>query len=409
MKAKLTDIGIRSYQPHAAQYSIGDSACPGLCIRVTPKGVKTFAFAYRNKGTGKVAWLTLGRYPDVPLAQARELTNDARKTVAAGGIPLAAKARHVEAERQGMTYAKLVELYFDAHLSTLRTGRATRTSLQRIGRVYGWHERPLASITDDEAAIMLADIAIRRGKKAHANQTKHILHGMFKWAKQPGRKFVTINPFADLAAPGGTITPRDRFLSADEIRQVWRALDDPQALGIKPDAATALRLILVTAARPGMVRGMVGSELRDLTGPSLHGPHWTLPAERMKAKSAFITPLSGFAQELLRPHLKADPAAPLFDLPRYYLDHAAKLIVARLGMVRWTPHDLRRTAATILDRAGYSLEQIGAILAHTRKGVTAVYARWDKFDLRREMATVVEQSLRETLDGEPTTAIRAAA
>ncbi len=57
-------------------------------------------------------------------------------------------------------------------------------------------------------------------------------------------------------------------------------------------------------------------------------------------------------------------------------------------MERWTPHDLRRTAATILDREGYSLEQIGALLAHTRKGVTAVYARWDKFDLRREMAMV---------------------
>ena len=57
MKAKLTDIGIRSYQPRAAQYSIGDAACPGLCIRITPKGVKTFAFAYRDKAhrQGRVA------------------------------------------------------------------------------------------------------------------------------------------------------------------------------------------------------------------------------------------------------------------------------------------------------------------------------------------------------------------
>lgn len=157
-----------------------------------------------------------------------------------------------------------------------------------------------------------------------------------------------------------------------------------------------------------MVRGMVGSELRDLRGPSEHGPHWSLPAERMKAGSVFITPLSGLALELLRPHLKTEPAAPLFDLPRYYLDHAAKLIVARLGMTHWTPHDLRRTAATILDRAGYSLEQIGALRAHTREGVTAVFVRWEKFDLRRAMATVVEQSLRETLDGEPTTATKAA-
>lgn len=409
MRKKLTDAAIRSYEARVKQYSIGDAACPGLCVRITPKGVKTFAFAYRNKGTGKVEWLTLGRYPDVSLTKAREVANDARKTVANGGTPVAAKARHMEAERQGTTYAKLVDLYFDAHLSTLRTGHATRTSLQRIGRVYGWNERPVASITDDEAATMLHDLAVRRGKKANANQTKHLLHGMFKWAKQPGRKFVTINPFADLPAPGGTLTPRDRYLSGDEIRQLWIALDVPASLGIRPDAATALRLILVTAARPGMVRGMVGSELRDLTGPSSHGPHWSLPGERMKAKSAFITPLSGLALELIRPRLKTDPDAPLFDLPAYYLDHAAKLIVTRLGMARWTPHDLRRTAATILDRAGYSLEQIGAILAHTRKGVTAIYARYDKFGLRREMAMVIERCLRETLDDGLKEAIRAAA
>ena len=199
---------------------------------------------------------------------------------------------------------------------------------------------------------------------------------------------------------------RDRFLTADEIRQVWRALDEPERSTCQPDAATALRLILVTAARPGMVRGMVGSELRDLRGPSEHGPHWSLPAERMKAGSAFITPLSPLALELLRPHLKADPAARLFDL-QHDLHEAARRIVAGLGMERWTPHDLRRTAATILDREGYSLEQIGALLAHTRKGVTAVYARWDKFDLRREMAMVIERSLRETLDGEPAAAIAA--
>ena len=175
------------------------------------------------------------------------------------------------------------------------------------------------------------------------------------------------------------------------------------------DAATALRLILTTAARPGMVGGMTGAELRDLRGPSAHGPHWSLPAERMKAGSAFITPLSGLALELVRPHLKTDPDTPVFDLRPNDLHEAAQRIVAGLGMERWTPHDLRRSAATILDRAGYSLEQIGALLAHTRKGVTAVYARWDKFDLRREMATVVERSLRETLDGEPIAAVKTAA
>jgi integrase len=401
MKAKLTDTGIRSCQPRAAQYSIGDAACPGLCIRITPKGVKTFAYAYRNKGTGKVAWLTLGRYPDVPLARAREIANDARKTVAGGGTPLTPKVQRAEAEKKTKSYAELVELYYDAKLSTHRTGHKSRVTLQRIGRVYGWNDRPVVSITDDDAAAMLHDIADRRGKRTMANQTKHIIHAMFKWAKQPGRKFVTVNPFADLPAPGGAKVTRDRFLSAVEIRQVWSALDEPERFDVSQDVATALRLILVTAARPGMVRGMVGSELRDLRGPSKHGPHWSLPGERMKAGNAFITPLSGLALELLRPHLKADPAAPIFRLHRDDLQEAAQRLVAGLAMERWTPHDLRRTAATILDRSGYSLEQIGAILAHTRKGVTSIYARWDKFDLRREMATVIEQSLRETLSETP--------
>ena len=84
-------------------------------------------------------------------------------------------------------------------------------------------------------------------------------------------------------------------------------------------------------------------------------------------------------------------------------------MLAGLAMERWTPHDLQRTGATILDRAGYSLEQIGALLAHTRGSVTAVSARWDKFDLRREMATVVEQSLRETLNDAPSEALKIAA
>jgi hypothetical protein len=92
MKAKLTDTGLRAYQPRAAQYAIGDSACPGLCLRITPKGVKTFAFAYRNKCTGKVQWLTLAR--------AREIANASRKTVADGGTPLTPKIERAEAEKK---------------------------------------------------------------------------------------------------------------------------------------------------------------------------------------------------------------------------------------------------------------------------------------------------------------------
>src|SRR5262249_17523437 len=159
--------------------------------------------------------------------------------------------------------------------------------------VYGWNERPAAAITDDDAAAVLKDIAEARGKKAMANQTKHLAHAMFKWAKQPGQKFVTVNPLADLPAPGGACVKRKPFLTAPEIRQPRRAPAAAERFEVSPAAATALRLILATAARPGMVAGMTGAELRDLRGPSAHGPHWTLSGERMKNANEFVTPLSG--------------------------------------------------------------------------------------------------------------------
>jgi Arm DNA-binding domain len=89
MRVKLTDSSLRSYHPRANQYVIGDSSCPGLCIRITPAGVKSFVFTYRNKATRKVTGFAIGRYPDMALTHAREIANEARRIAAKGGTPLA--------------------------------------------------------------------------------------------------------------------------------------------------------------------------------------------------------------------------------------------------------------------------------------------------------------------------------
>src|SRR5262245_35516099 len=292
-RIKLHDKVILGAKPKAKQYAIGDAACVGLCLRVTPKGAKTFAFAYRHKATRKVVWLTIGR------SQARERADDARKVAAGGGTPvLYAKTEN------GKTYAEAVEMYYAAYLDTIRSGQKVRTILQRIGREYGWNSRPIASITDVAAAAMLENIANVRGRKPMAKRTKQLLCKMFRWAKQPPHKLIAVNPFADLKdVVNCPVVKRERFLSDDEIRQLWGNLDNPEALDlpwditIVRDIATALKLILVTAARPGMVGGIVGTELCALSGPSTNGPYWSLPAERMKNKKPFITPLSGLALE----------------------------------------------------------------------------------------------------------------
>ena len=284
-----------------------------------------------------------------------------------------------------------------------------RKTLDRIGRVYGWNERPLASITDDDAAAMLHDIADRRGKKAMANQTKDVLHAMFKWAKQPGRKFVTVNPFADLPAPGGAKVTRDRFLTADrnpacsgarstirnrstyQARRRDRAAPDPRDGGAARHGARHGRQRTARSARPERARSALVAARRADEGRAAR-------SSRRCRRSR-----SNCCGRISRPTRQRGCSI----LTAMICRKRRRSIVARLGMQAWTPHDLRRTAATILDREGYSLEQIGALLAHTRKGVTAVYARWDKFGLRREMAMVIERSLRETLAEHPAAAIAA--
>jgi len=81
--------------------------------------------------------------------------------------------------------------------------------------------------------------------------------------------------------------------------------------------------------------------------------------------------------------------------------------------MRWGRRDGARRNARHLSLPSISVRSLDHVLvetlAHTRKGVTAVYARWDKFDLRREMALVIERSLRETLDDKPEAAIQSAA
>jgi len=121
----------------------------------------------------------------------------------------------------------------------------------------------------------------------------------------------------------------------------------------------------------------------------------------MKAGSAFITPLSGLALELLCPHLKTDASAPMFDLHPHELYRATRSIVAELGMNRWTSHDLRRTRQRRSIKLATRSSRSARCSRTPGKGVTAIYARWDKFALRREMALVVERALRETLGNKP--------
>ncbi|UPT98876.1 integrase family protein [Bradyrhizobium barranii subsp. apii] len=446
MKIKFTDTFIRALKATGKAYSHGDTEHRGLMIRVGATGGKTFAMAYHAKANQKTRFLTFGRYPDVTLADAFRRHADARAAIENGDDPQAAKATDRAQKKSSLTVDQLIEAFVAKSLSRKRTARDSTRRLHRISHAFGWGDRDAASITDDEAQDCLTRLADREyrnerdrviGGKVEAFACKSLLGTMWKWAKRS--KLLRTNIFRDLDVDGARKPRRrNRVLTPDEIRTLWAETENPQAFGFTADCATALRLILATAARPGMVTGIQRDELVDLDAPeprpvlwgqlrevtdddASNGPIWQLSHERMKrsddedeATDPFMVPLNGIAVGLIagaqgrdnRRVLGAALIGANATTRTMRVNQPAALMRAiwqKHGFPAARPHDLRRTAATLIQSAvlpdrpmKWSVEEVGWLLGHrNEKGgpVTLVYARYDHFDEKRAMAATLEREL----------------
>src|SRR5262249_36586513 len=139
-----------------------------------------------------------------------------------------------------------------------------------------WGRLPASSITDDDVADLLDTIA--EDAPVSANRTQSILHKMFKWGMQPGRKYVPANPLVGLERRGGKERKRDRVLSDDEIRTLWWGLDRGD---IPADRAVclAIKFILTTMVRPYQA---AGAEMAELTGLGTADALYDMPPGRVK-------------------------------------------------------------------------------------------------------------------------------
>jgi integrase len=393
----LTDTMVRSaHADTGTRLQVSDAKCQGLELRVTERGAKSFAFQYRSKRDGKVVRLTLGSYPDLSLADARIKAEQYRHLIAQGGDPRDEKREAVtSAKRQGKTFDEIAELYLEQYAKPKKASWRDDQSHLRRPRAR-WCNLPISAITDDHVAELLDKIAVEA--PVSANRTQSILHTLFRWAKEPGRKYVTVNPVADMPRRARE-TPKDRVLSDDEIRTLWHALDTEP---LNRSIALVLKMILLTAARPGMVAGMLRDELHDLDGEA---PEWHLPTHRMKNRKPFIVPLSPQAVAIIKDAMPGPDEPVVFPSPyhnrasltRQSLSRAVVALVAHLGMEKWTPHDLRRTAATLARRHGVPRDHVRALLAHTEGDVTAIYDRFDMLPEKRRAVTTLGSAMDDIL------------
>ncbi len=188
----LTDALLRSAAPGSKANEIWDAKVSGLCLRVLPGGVKTWTFRYRAKDWISFKRLSLGRYPEVSLALARERAQEKRVEVAGGADPQTARKAKRAAERSALTFNALADDYLDRYAKAHKRSWANDALYLRAHVRPAWAEKPANRITRADAAELLDGIA--KSAPTSANRTQSILSRIFNWAIESG--LLEANPLA---------------------------------------------------------------------------------------------------------------------------------------------------------------------------------------------------------------------
>jgi integrase len=377
-----------------------DTSCPGLGVRLTAKGTRTFLVQWTDRATRRKVREPLGVWGSLTIEQAREATRARLGSVAKGVNPKAERLQHqAEAEREraetALTFGALVDEWAALHLAHRRARyraeavRAIRRGLPDLLR------RPAARITKSDAVNAL-DRLVLAGKATMAGRTLAYARAAVRWAEQRGK--VPGNPFQGLPIAAST-TVRERVSSDTEVAEIWLGAD-----GLGYPFGPFFKLALLTLQRRTEVAEMRWSEI----SPDLC--MWTLAGVRMKNGRPHDVHLSKAAQVLLQQIPKIDSCDFVFSTtgrtPISGISKAKGLLDAAIIQLRtvagrnsgglfpplipWRLHDFRRTGVSTLARLGFDSIVADKILAHQPAKLLGVAAVYQRHDFARERAAALD-------------------
>jgi integrase len=362
----LTDQAIKNLKPKAKRYTVPDPKMAGLYIRVTPKGAKTFAAIARDP-RGKQVWHTVGSTDHFKLEDARELARKAINAIKSGSdraSPQSYEAvaeqwfkRHVEAK--GLRSAVAIRRSFNSHILPTWGGRDFN-SIKRADVA------KLLDTAEDSAGPVAADFALS------------IIRGIANW--YAARHDDYASPIVKgMRRSNPKERARDRILSDDELRAVWKQAEANGTFG------AYVRLLLLTAQRREKVAAMRWEDIgTDRT--------WTIPTEKREKGNADELVLPQIALDIInaQPHFDGNPFV-FAGRGNSYANGYSKLksaFIERLPeMPPWRLHDLRRTARSLMSRAGVRPDIAERVLGHAILGVEGIY---DRHQYREEKAQALQ-------------------
>lgn len=380
----------------------------GLFLRLHAGGLKRWAFRYRIGS--KEHWVDLGVYPETTLAHARQKAADLTTQRAQGRDPVAERAEAkreasaaAAAARARMTIQELFDRWCKVELSQRKDGGAetargiAKDALPLLGGMY------VDTVKRKDVARVL-DAVAERGARRMANRLHSELRQMFRFAV--GRGVIELDPTDKLPKPGGRETVRTRVLTDDEIRQLARRLE----AGALPRHVTlAVYIMLATGVRVGEVSK---AEWRRV---DLDAGTWTIPAEHTKNGNEHTVYLSEFATGKLA-ELRSMTGGTGYLLPGrdggcFDDKTITKAVKDRqrsgAGLAKrkasdelalpggpWTPHDLRRTAATMMGSLGVRPDVIERTLNHVEPNrIVRTYQHQELKDEQREAWRILGERL----------------
>jgi integrase len=409
-----------------------DPALPGFYIRVLNTGVATWT----------VQWKSFGRQKKIALGNVRVL--DRMDAIKAGRELLAKvtldRLDPHEARRERMRAAKVTF----ATTATLFMGYKTRPGGIRPGTADHWnryltgyylrplHKLPIDEITTEQLQALIDGITNRSGNRA-AEVCCSLLKLFFKWAIKKGKlPEGHRNPAANIEAPPKN-NPRERVLTNDEIRLIWKTCEswEDELIRDRQIRASTGRGIISgspgTFARPRAVKlafltGMRRQEICELKWSEVDFDHGEvrIPEERTKNKEELCNPLSEWVLEILRSNERRPGNDYVFDagppgpraknkngdgsLKLYHISDRINARIAKAGGTppkNWTIHDIRRTFRTRMAALHVSNDVAEALIGHVghQTKIHRTYNRHEYWAEKRQALAMWEANLRAIIDG----------
>jgi integrase len=376
----LNDKQVMALPRKAKRYNFADPEMRGHYLRVSPdRGTPISYAAVARDPNGKQHWATLGTVETLKIEQARELCREAIKRIKEG---------KPTADHGKPTVSMVAQDWLERHV--IKSGLRSRNSLQRIINVYivpRIGDRIFAELKRSDIAKFLDAIEDTSGPHM-ADSVLATLRSIGKWVQSRDDDYVA--PFGSrMARTPKQQRERSRTLTDSEIKAIWKTASENGPFG------TAVKLLLLTAQRCAKVASLRWDDIEEDTGI------WNIrTVEREKGNGQRLK-LPPVALDILnaRPRFADNP----YVFPGRFGGHFSGLLNgqykarfdAACGVKDWRIHDLRRTARSLMSRAGIQSEVAERVLGHVIQGVEGIYNRHgydtEKAEALSKLARLIEQ------------------